>query len=90
MYYVYVQIYMTLPDWSETFFASFPKTKEGAVFSWQLFLVFFSSHFYISNPDFTAQKMKLRIWSYLLKKSLMKNFVFCAVFEWLLCEINRN
>ena len=31
----------------------------------------------------TAQKMKfsskLRIWSHLLKKSLMKNFIFCAV-----------
>ena len=28
---------------------------------------------------------KLRIWSYLLKKSLMENFIFCAVmvfFEW--------
>ena len=46
--------------------------------------------------DFTAQKMKfsikdffskfdqirrkLRIWSHLLKKSLMENFIFCAVF----------
>ena len=45
----------------------------------------------------TAQKMKfsvkdffrkcdqiysfLRIWSHLLKKSLMKNFIFCAVYE---------
>ena len=24
---------------------------------------------------------KLRIWSYLLKKSLMENFIFCAVHE---------
>ena len=24
-------------------------------------------------------RMKLRIWSHLLKKSLMKNFIFCAV-----------
>ena len=24
-------------------------------------------------------RRKLRIWSYLLKKSLMKNFIFCAV-----------
>ena len=47
--------------------------------------------------DFTAQKMKfsvkdfaskcdlidrkLRIWSHLLDKSLMKNFIFCAVFQ---------
>ena len=46
---------------------------------------------------FTAQKMKLsindffskcdqirsflRIWSHLLKKSLMENFIFCAVLE---------
>ena len=30
---------------------------------------------------FTAQKMKfsMRIWSHLLKKSLMENFIFCAV-----------
>ena len=25
-------------------------------------------------------RRKLRIWSHLLKKSLMENFVFCAVF----------
>ena len=25
------------------------------------------------------QGMKLRIWSHLLKKSLMQNFIFCAV-----------
>ena len=24
-------------------------------------------------------RMKLRIWSYLLKKSLMESFIFCAV-----------
>ena len=38
------------------------------------------------SRTFTAQKMKfsiipLRIWSHLLKKSLMKNFIFCAVFD---------
>ena len=49
-------------------------------------------------PDFTAQKMKfsikyffskydqirrkLRIWSHLLRKSLMENFIFFAVFIW--------
>ena len=54
----------------------------------------FSRYFYASG-DYTAQKMKfsikdffskcdqissfLRIWSHLLKKSLMKNFIFCAV-----------
>ena len=27
----------------------------------------------------SAKSMKLRIWSYLLKKSLMENFIFCAV-----------
>ena len=26
-------------------------------------------------------RKKLRVWSYLLKKSLMKNFIFCAVFK---------
>ena len=51
-------------------------------------------------PPFTAQKMKftikglfskydqirrkLRIWSHLLKKSLMENFIFCAVFGFLM------
>ena len=49
----------------------------------------------VLNTIFTAQKMnfsvkdffskcdeirkKLRIWSHLLKKSLMENFIFCAV-----------
>ena len=49
------------------------------------------------NKRFTAQKMKfsfkdffskrdqirsfLRIWSHLLKKSLIENFTFCAVFS---------
>ena len=48
-----------------------------------------------ATMTFTAQKMKfsikdflskcdqisfLRIWSHLLKKSLMENFIFCAVF----------
>ena len=29
--------------------------------------------------DYTAQKSFLRIWSHLLKKSLMENFRFCEV-----------
>ena len=36
------------------------------------------------HESFTTQKMKLRklrIWSHLLKKSLMENFIFCAVFN---------
>ena len=36
-----------------------------------------------SNKDFFSKwdqiRRKLRIWSHLLKKSLMKNFMFCAV-----------
>ena len=51
--------------------------------------------YYRNGPAYTAQKMtfsikgfsskcdqicgKLRIWSYLLEKSLMENIVFCAV-----------
>ena len=31
---------------------------------------------------------KLRIWSYLLTKSLMKNFIFCVVSS--LCEISED
>ena len=36
-----------------------------------------------SNKDFFSKfdqiRRKLRIWSHLLKKSLMENFIFCAV-----------
>ena len=28
-------------------------------------------------------RRKLRIWSYLLKKALMENFIFCAVYDYL-------
>ena len=38
-----------------------------------------------SIEDFLSKcdqiRRKLRIWSYLLKKSLMANFIFCAVYE---------
>ena len=27
-------------------------------------------------------RSKLRIWSHLLKKSLMENFIFCTVYNW--------
>ena len=37
------------------------------------------------NKDFFSKcdqiRRELRIWSYLLKKSLMENFIFCAVFQ---------
>ena len=37
-----------------------------------------------SNKDFFSKcdqiRKKLRIWSHLLKKPLMENFVFCAVY----------
>ena len=37
----------------------------------------------VSIKDFSSKcdqmRRKLRIWSHLLKKSLMKNFIFCAV-----------
>ena len=36
----------------------------------------------------TAQKMKFPIWSHLLKKSLMENFIFCAasIFSIMCCQ----
>ena len=48
----------------------------------------------IGWEHFTAQKMKfsikdfsfLRIWSHLLKKSFIENFIFYAVFRLLTCE----
>ena len=50
-----------------------------------------------SNKDFFSKcdqsRRKLRIWSYLLKKSLMENFTFCAVLNPLLLNfiaISRN
>ena len=49
-----------------------------------------SNHSLKNEPTFSAQKVKfsikdffskkLRIWSHLLKKSLMKNFILCAMF----------
>ena len=38
----------------------------------------FSIRDFFSKCDQTRRK--LRIWSHLLKKSLMENFIFCAVF----------
>ena len=35
-------------------------------------------------------RRKLRIWSHLLKKSLMENFIFCAVFGGYFCFILKN
>ena len=32
---------------------------------------------------FDQVRKKLRIWSHLLRKSLMKNFIFCAVYEFI-------
>ena len=34
-------------------------------------------------------RRKLRIWSHLLKKSLMENFIFCAVYAINCLNINR-
>ena len=33
----------------------------------------------LESDTYTAQWSKLRIWLHLLKKSLMENFIFCAV-----------
>ena len=57
------------------------------------------------KQSITAQKMKfstkdffskcdqirrnLRIWSHLLKKSLMENFIFCAVYEQYLTPLKK-
>ena len=57
------------------------------------------------KQSITAQKMKfsikdffskcdqirknLQIWSHLLKKSLMENFIFCAVYEQYLTPLNK-
>ena len=60
---------------------------------------------YCADCIYTAQKMKfsikdffikydqirrkLRIWSHLLKKSLMENFIFCAVVSLVFNSIHR-
>ena len=47
--------------------------------------IFTSQKMKFSIEDFFSKcdqiRIKLRIWSHLLKKSLMKNFIFCAVFK---------
>ena len=35
-------------------------------------------------------RWKLRIWSHLQKKSLMENFIFCAVTKILFCDITKR
>ena len=43
-----------------------------------------------SNKDFFSKcnqiRRKLRIWSHLLKKSLLENFIFCAVVLLAICD----
>ena len=34
-----------------------------------------------SIKDFFSNLRKLRIWSHLLRKSLLENFIFCAVWD---------
>ena len=36
------------------------------------------------------QGMKLRIWSHLLKKSLMQNFIFCAVGNIVISQVEQS
>ena len=43
-----------------------------------------------SIKDFFSFFRKLRIWSHLLKKSLMENFIFCAVRIGLINNLSRN
>ena len=49
----------------------------------------FSIHNFFSQCD--QIRRKLRIWSHLLKKSLMENFIFCTVtMEWRKRFFGRN
>ena len=51
---------------------------------------FYTSLYYTENKDFIKDFFSkcdqirnfLRIWSHLLKKCLMENFIFCALFGW--------
>ena len=47
----------------------------------------FSIKDYFSKCD--QIRRKLRIWSYLLKKSLMENFIFCALIEYLQATVSE-
>ena len=40
-----------------------------------------------NKNKFDALRLKLRIWSHLLKKSLIENFIFCAVLSFII-DIN--
>ena len=70
------------------------------------FITFFSCFYNSQKPSFTAQKIKfsttdfsskcyqihsfLRIWSHLLKKSLMENFIFCALIASLIMSMRKS
>ena len=40
----------------------------------------------ISIKDFLSKYNQIRIWSHLLQKSLMQNFIFCAVYTMSMCN----
>ena len=61
----------------------YDREGEAASFSFLRFLFITAQKMKFSIKDFFNKydqiSKKLRIWSHLLKKSLMKNFNFCAV-----------
>ena len=81
--------------YAEQHFHSNPDDKSSSYWDSTFFSVIFSDRDFSKTPYSTAQKMKfsikdffsicerirrkLRIWSHLLRKSLMENFIFCAV-----------
>ena len=55
-------------------------SMENAIFTWSVQKLKFSIKNFFSKCDKIDRK--LRIWSHLLKKSLMKNFIFFAQSKW--------
>ena len=60
---------------------NFLSFKEVALISIQIMVTLQKMKFFIKNffRKRDQIRIKLRIWSHLLKKSLMENFIFCAV-----------
>ena len=74
----------------------FSLKNHGARYSWRCSIILYTLHKKIkfSIKDFFSKcdqiRRNLRIWSHLLKKSIMENFIFCAVTQASLHRPNKK